>query len=77
MPKDHAREPVALAPPRPVPRRPSRSAAWYWLVDWPRFVLQSAGAWYFTLIGLLGGACVLLVLAILVLWFGFGIRWGW
>jgi hypothetical protein len=52
------------------------SDARYYLWDWPVFVLKSAGAWYLTLIGILGGLTILAVLALLVLWF-FGVRLGW
>ena len=58
-----------------MPRK--HSAAPCWLVDWPSFIVRSASAWYLTIIGVVGGILIAGTAAILVLYFGFGIRWGW
>lgn len=53
----------------------------YWLVDAPLTVWSWALAWYrlyWLILGVLGAIVLpLMVLSMLVLWFGFGIRWGW
>jgi hypothetical protein len=59
-------------PNRPVvwPRR-ARSSVLYWILDWPRFVVTSAAAWYFTLIGIMGIVLLLGAVATLVsYWLG-------
>lgn len=53
----------------------------YWLIDLPARVTEVASVWYrlyFVVMLVIAGPILLLtVLTTLVLWFGFGIRWGW
>lgn len=53
----------------------------YWLIDLPARITEVAQAWYrlyFTVVLLIAGpGLLLMVLTTLVLWFAFGIRWGW
>ncbi len=46
---------------------------WYWLIDVPAHIVN---VW--TLVwAVLGNLLFMAVLLMLLLWFGFGIRWGW
>lgn len=53
----------------------------YWLIDLPSTITEVGMAWfrlYFFLVTLVAAITgPALVLAMLILWFGFGIRWGW
>jgi hypothetical protein len=53
----------------------------YWLIDLPARTTEVAQTWYrlyFTVVLLLAGpGLLLMVLTAVVLWYGFGIRWGW
>lgn len=53
----------------------------YWLIDVPAHITEVGLVWYrlYWLVVLSIAALVLpvTVVTILVLWFGFGIRWGW
>lgn len=48
-----------------------------WVIDWPArlttFAWLAAAAWF----AVLSAVTVWLLVVMLVLWFGFGIRWGW
>jgi hypothetical protein len=48
----------------------------YWLLDWPSFLLRSAAASYFTLMGL-AGAFLILMVAVMLVGYSFGYRIGW
>lgn len=51
------------------------------LVDWPARVTEVLSTWvrlYFVIVfGVIAVVAPLMVLTTLVLWFAFGIRWGW
>ena len=53
----------------------------YWLVELPARITEAGFVWYraYVLFLCLIAALTLpvMVLTMLVLWFGFGIRWGW
>lgn len=53
----------------------------YWFVELPAHLTDVALVWYrlyMTVILLIAGPGLMLcVVTMLVLWFGFGIRWGW
>jgi hypothetical protein len=53
----------------------------YWLIDVPSQITECCYVWYrlyFLLLLLLAAVTVpALVLGMLVLWYGFGIRWSW
>jgi hypothetical protein len=56
--------------------------AWrYWLIDLPARATEVGYVWYrvyfLALLWLAALTVPGMVLTILVLWFGFGIRWGW
>jgi hypothetical protein len=56
--------------------------AWrYWLVELPARITEVGLTWYrlymFLLYALIAVIAPVTVIAMLVLWFGFGIRWGW
>ena len=57
------------------------SSARYWLIDLPARITEVGFAWYrlYFLVVLWAVALIAPVMALttLVLWFGFGIRWGW
>lgn len=67
------------------PRKPLQClpvSSWrYWLVELPSRTTEVASVWfrlYFTVLLVIAAVSVpATVLAMLVLWFGFGIRWGW
>ncbi len=52
-----------------------------WLIDVPAHLTEVGATWYrlfFTWVILaVAVVCPFMVLSTLVLWFGFGIRWGW
>jgi hypothetical protein len=62
------------------PCRPVRPVR-YWLIDLPASLADVGLAWYrlyLAVVLLIAGPVLLLtVLTTLVLWMGFGIRWGW
>lgn len=53
----------------------------YWLIDVPAQITEAVGVWYRLYWLIVACLCALvapaMVLSVLVLWFGFGIRWGW
>lgn len=53
----------------------------YWLIDLPAQITEAIGVWYRLYWIVVACLCALvgpaMVLSVLVLWFGFGIRWGW
>ena len=53
----------------------------YWLVDVPARITEAGYVWYrlyfLFLLWIAALTVPLTVLTMLVLWFGFGIRWGW
>jgi hypothetical protein len=53
----------------------------YWLIELPSRITEVACVWYrlyFVFLLLLAALTVpALLLAMVVLWFGFGVRWGW
>lgn len=53
----------------------------YWLIDLPAQITEVASVWFrLYFLAILWVAALSLpvtVLSTLVLWFGFGIRWGW
>jgi hypothetical protein len=53
----------------------------YWLIELPSRITEVAYVWYrlyFVFLLLLAALTVpALLLAMVVLWFGFGVRWGW
>lgn len=61
--------------------RLSRVRARYWLIDLPASITDHTWRWYrfintwWLIIG--GIICNVMVLTVLLLYFGFGIRWGW
>ena len=53
-------------------------ASWrYWLIDVPATVTDIWWRFWLIVVTLLTMACFVSVTLNLVLWFGFGIRWGW
>lgn len=60
-----------------APRAVAHGPAYTYLVRWPATLMT----WYFALIRGFYGLVVLIIWPILlislVLWFGFGVRWGW
>ena len=59
------------------PVRPLR----FWLVDGPARITEVGFTWYrlymLVVLFIAGPGLILMALTVLVLWFGFGIRWGW
>lgn len=53
----------------------------YWLIDAPAKITEVASVWYrlyfMVLLWIAALTVPALLLTTLVLWFGFGIRWGW
>lgn len=53
----------------------------YWLVELPARITEIVAVWYrlYMTVIVMAAAVVLplMVLTMLALWFGFGIRWGW
>lgn len=53
----------------------------YWLLELPARIAEVAAVWYrvyFTIVICVAAIILpLMTLVILILWFGFGIRWGW
>jgi hypothetical protein len=53
----------------------------YWLIDLPAQGTDILAKWYrlymLIVLSIAGPGCLLMVLTTLILWFGFGIRWGW
>lgn len=61
-------------------RRSTLAAAmgWrFWVVDMPAKAFDVWQVVYWSLVAVGSAFCLLGVLAMLTLWFGFGIRWGW
>jgi len=58
-----------------------RSSLRYWLIDLParaaEWILAAYRVYMLVLLVVAGPGLVLMVLTTLVLWFAFGIRWGW
>lgn len=53
----------------------------YWLIDLPARATEVGFVWYrvYLLVALViaGPGLLLMVLLVLILWYAFGIRWGW